>query len=234
MTDLSKDLVNICESADTAALATAIERDPDVVHMREAERGGTLLTIACRSDGDQAIDVVKLLLAAAADPTVRDNSGVTPLIIASSRGNSTIVGMLLAAGAEVDAAEPNFNATPLIAACGNGHAEVVSLLLAHSANLEAVDILDRTCLFCACSAGHGEVVEQLITAGARLEARGMSEDDETNSSHRSSRPSQRGSATPALCLSRLALRSTGAQAEWAGSCCHTAEKRKTRNFLSYW
>ena len=58
--------------------------------------------------------------------------GQTPLMLASSRGHTEVVSVLLAHGADVSSKDTN-GSTALIKASGENHTEVVKLLLAHGA-----------------------------------------------------------------------------------------------------
>ena len=133
-----------------AAGATLDVRDRD-------NNGQTLLHMAASSEN---VVVIKLLLAAGADPNARDNDGATPLHEAAGYsgwsvnpldrhrhpvpGSTAVVGLLLAAGANPEV-RSNSNSTPLHwAAYFSQNPAVPEMLLAAGANPEARDKFDRT------------------------------------------------------------------------------------------
>ncbi len=72
-------------------------------------------------------DVVRVLLAAGANPNVRDSADYTPLHKAAANGNVDIVRMLLEHGADATATRKG-GGTPADEARGKGHADVAELL----------------------------------------------------------------------------------------------------------
>jgi ankyrin repeat protein len=72
-------------------------------------------------------DIVKLLLDAGAQPNVRNQQGMTPLMFASNFGVTEVVSMLLECKAD-PTAKDNIGRTPLSLATGQGHSDVVELL----------------------------------------------------------------------------------------------------------
>ena len=95
-----------------------------------------------------------------------DNSGRTPLYIASNYGQLRSVKVLLNNGADIDKAKFD-GVTPLMNACFGGHLNVVDVLLRHNANVNLKDTNGNTALKMAKQQGHTMVVETLKTAGAR-------------------------------------------------------------------
>jgi ankyrin repeat protein len=77
---------------------------------------------------------VKRLLSAGVNPNVKDSSGVTPLMIASIRGDLEIAKLLLDAGAEVNATD-DIGKTALADAIRFQEKAVIELLLDRGANL---------------------------------------------------------------------------------------------------
>ncbi|KAI9926154.1 hypothetical protein MW887_004617 [Aspergillus wentii] len=77
----------------------------------------------------QRVEIVRLLLAAGADPIGLHDSGDCPiLVLAAKTGNATIVTMLLERGVEVDH-RINFNYNALLVAAKEGHEGVVRALV---------------------------------------------------------------------------------------------------------
>lgn len=90
----------------------------------------------------QHIEAARILLAAGADPNVRDNEGDSPLRICAQRGLLDMARLLLQCGAGKSIDEPGgpagMNALGLAAT--RFDAEMVRLLLAHGANPQAKDL----------------------------------------------------------------------------------------------
>ena len=84
-------------------------------------------------DPEIAIELVRLLLAAGADPN-GDGSGNTPLYSAARQGAAEMVGVLLEAGADPN--PPTRGTSPLAAAIRSGHTDVVRLLEAAGAEAD--------------------------------------------------------------------------------------------------
>lgn len=78
-------------------------------------------------EGPAAKEIVRMLLAAGADPNARSASGGTPLHTAAFTGNTAILQMLLAAGADPTLADDKGH-TPLDIARDRGHSEVSALI----------------------------------------------------------------------------------------------------------
>ena len=76
---------------------------------------------------DGRFEVVKKLIAAGADLNILDNSGVTPLYLASKYGNLEIVKLLISSGADKNFGKGCEN-KPLYVAHKKGHREIVKEL----------------------------------------------------------------------------------------------------------
>ena len=121
-------------------------------------------------------ELVRILLAARADPDKYGDVDVTPLARASRHGSVAIAGMLLAAGAEKDKdskqtfklryqEERTTGWTPLVEAAQHGHLGVVRLLLEAKADKDKLSH-GRTALVKACEFGHVGVASFLLQEGA--------------------------------------------------------------------
>ena len=96
-----------------------------------------------------------------------DESGRTPLFIASQMGRADCVELLLTAGAAVDRADEG-GLTPLHFASYHGRLGCVTRLLEAGAAINRVDKLGRTPLFAAIEMGGAGCVRQLLDSNAHL------------------------------------------------------------------
>jgi ankyrin repeat protein len=127
-------------------------------------------------DGRSSAEMVRLLLAAGADPdepfsVVCSDERPTPLLLAAGRGEADVVKLLLEAGADPNSAAGRFGGVhvpPLVMAAGEGMPEVARLLLEAGADPNVVVEADGgrfTALDVALSQRHAEVVALLRAAG---------------------------------------------------------------------
>ena len=130
---------------------------------------GTLFS-ACES-GD--IEGVKRHLADGADVNAKDNSGDTPLHIASFERHTEIAELLIAKGADVNAEGRRNDYTPLHTAADMGAKEIAELLIAKGAEVNARSEYQLTPLHEAVSRGYNyeKTVELLIANGADVNAK---------------------------------------------------------------
>jgi ankyrin repeat protein len=127
------------------------DRGPDAV----LQAGTTALARAAKG-GD--VEVVKLLLAHGANPTLPTVAGVTPMMMAAGTGYSgrdsrgryqteeqaiEITKMLLDAGADINQ-RANDGGTALHGAAGRGRNQLINLLVAHKADPSIKDARGRT------------------------------------------------------------------------------------------
>lgn len=108
------------------------------------------------------VEVVSSLLAAAADPTAKNDKGMTALHIATEQQSVALVTQLLDAGASARVSDENWT-TPLHIACRNSDHGSVKELLEGGANPNASTAQRRTPLHFTRDVG---VFKQLIDAGA--------------------------------------------------------------------
>lgn len=126
--------------------------------------------VNARSGGQTALltafnaDIVRLLLAAKADPNFTNTLGETPLLVMARGGKSEAVRLLLAAGARVDARGPG-RRTPLMLAAD---ADVARLLIGARADVSARDQDGETPLMHAARQGRAAVARVLLESGANI------------------------------------------------------------------
>lgn len=109
---------------------------------------------------------VVLVLAQAS--TATDGDGLTPLMRAAARGQTTDVTTLATAGAEVNAAHGDTRLTPLMFAAYFGHDAVVRLLLEKGAQANLKDATGASAADWAAQGGHAVTAQMLTKAGAQM------------------------------------------------------------------
>jgi ankyrin repeat protein len=152
-----------------------------------SNRGRTALHLAARSDA--SAPVVKLLLAAGADPKATDALKSTALLAATAGNDIETIRLLVDAGIDINAADMA-GFTPLITAASNGNLGAVRLLLAKGADVSArsadgafqkvkagtIELGSWTPLIAAAAYGSPELIKTLLDAGAQVnvaDVRGM-------------------------------------------------------------
>ncbi len=156
---------DVCRAGDVDAVKKMLARGVDV-NARSLE-GSTALMYASAGGNPE---VVKLLLAAHADPKVHANdaNGWPALMFAANKGSVEIVGLLLAQGAPVNDTD-KYKDTPLMIASLRGHAAVVESLIQAGAALNAQETRNNNfSLLHAANAGQDEVARALVKAGANV------------------------------------------------------------------
>ena len=142
--------------------------------------GSTLINTHDITTGETALHIVTarrdpawlgFLLAKGADPNVRDNKGVTPLVLACNLGFTEGLESLIAHGARVD--EPSSTGeTPLIAAVHRRDLAMTRLLLKAGANPDRADNSGRSARDYATLDGRESPLLAEIQATAKTRAGG--------------------------------------------------------------
>lgn len=168
------DFLVACEQGDSIEVRRYLKEgmDPNV----SRASGATALSYAVAG---RHSDVVKLLLAAKADPN-RDSFGLAPLFLASENGDLDSVKALLAAGAKVNAPlhavdedmKVREGDTALMA-CGSttGKASIVKALVAAGADVNQKALNGKTAVMQAVAAENVEVLRALVDAKADVKVR---------------------------------------------------------------
>lgn len=107
---------------------------------------------------------------------IKDQSGKTPLMLASELGKIEAVMLLLQYGASVNEGD-NKGRTALVFASKYGHVDVALELIENKANLDVCTKNKRSALHYASRYGHGKVAKLLVEHGADVYLR----DDRGNS-----------------------------------------------------
>ena len=153
--------INAAISKNQARLVDALLRDG--VSVNSTLPSGTTLLGAAAFAG--AADVVRILLAADADPNLSDSDGATPLWNASLRGFEAIAGTLLDHGAKIDQLNTSSATTALYAAASLGQQKVVQLLLDRGADSAVCAANHKSSYQIALQNGYREVATQLQNSG---------------------------------------------------------------------
>ena len=145
--------------------------------MSRADRRNGLTPLCAAADWGRA-DLVRVLLAAGADPRVPCGEGfgsITPLMVWSQSWEAPSAGLetarlLLDHGADVNAPSAN-GLTPLMLAVGFHRAPAIRLLLSRGADPNAADRRGRTALWHCISNRKTDSVRALLEYGANVNAR---------------------------------------------------------------
>ena len=170
---LSMVMLLTAATGDTRLSDGAMQGDRDIVRSLLKQKidvnapqgdGSTALHWAAYRDD---LEMVKLLLAAGADPKVTTREGaITPLLMACQNGNAAMIETLLKAGADANAVKTN-GTTPLMMAAASGNADAVKTLLAHGANVNAKESAHgQTALMFAAALNRAAVIRVLMANGA--------------------------------------------------------------------
>jgi len=106
-----------------------------------------------------------LLLNRGADPNVRAEGGMTPLMFAAERGDSLMLQILVLNGADLEMALPE-GTNPLLIAVLNGHFHVAHYLLQKGANPNHRDEYQGSALIYAAALNDYEMADLLLFYGA--------------------------------------------------------------------
>ncbi|KAG4098229.1 ankyrin [Neocallimastix lanati (nom. inval.)] len=98
------------------------------------------------------------------------NKKITPLMMASGKGYTDYVRLLIENGADVNARDSK-NFTPLMFATQCDNKSIIELLVEHGADVNAVSKDSYTALILACEEGNLEISRYLIEKGADINAK---------------------------------------------------------------
>jgi hypothetical protein len=159
-------LIRAAQNGDSAGIRRALARG-ELVDVPGQYRL-TPLHWAVRNQHEEA---ARVLLEHGADPNVRDETGMSPLSIASALGAAGLVRLLLHHGADVNGRqhpdEATVDAAPLLMACNRRQLEVGRILVANAADVNLRDASGFTPL-AMLTADDVELARLLIEHGANL------------------------------------------------------------------
>ncbi len=115
--------------------------------------------------------MVRLLLGRGANASVRNRYGVTPLSLAATNGDATMIRALLVAGADPNTVVTE-GQTVLMIAARTGRPEAIDVLVEAGANVNARESwMGETALMWAAADDHASAVRALVKHGAEIDAR---------------------------------------------------------------
>jgi len=130
-----------------------------------------VLGMALREAADKGhLLCAQILLDHKSLPNQHDANGFTPTIIASRRGHTCILKLLIKHGANINKPSFRIRATALHWAATNGHYGCCRTLIAAGANIEAVTVHSRTPLMLAARSDQTNIMDLLVEHGANIHA----------------------------------------------------------------
>ncbi|MGC9378265.1 ankyrin repeat domain-containing protein [Streptomyces sp. MH13] len=164
----SNELPGAAQAGDVEGVARLLDSGVPVDAVNDQARSALDLAVQ-----ENHVDVVRLLLAAGADPALHAGyyHDHTPLTYAASLGHTPVVEALLDAGVSMRAQADRIPYTPLVTAASSNHTGTVDLLAERGADLEDRAMKGRTALEWASCFGHVEAVRRLLGHGAEATPR---------------------------------------------------------------
>ncbi len=161
------DVADAAARGDKAAIRVLIAKHADV-NVPQVDGTTALHWIAEADD----LETADLLIKAGAKVMAANQTGATPLLLASLNGSAGMLEKLANAGADVNAALTRSGDTALMIASRTGKLDAVRVLLDHGAQVNATETWGgTTALMWAVSERHPAVVKLLIDRGADVNAK---------------------------------------------------------------
>lgn len=117
------------------------------------------------------VDTIKSLIAHGEDINAINIRGHAPIHLATAKGNSDVVHLLLENGVDVNVVGTDSGCTSLHYAASLGYVDLCELLVRYGAETGAQTARMETPLHLAVARGHSEVVAVLLKYNARLDIR---------------------------------------------------------------
>jgi ankyrin repeat protein len=163
----SSDIADAVMNRNKDAVRSLLQKKADVNGTQVD--GSTALHWAVRADDVETAD---LLIHAGANVSAANREGVTPMQLAASNGNATMIERLIKAGVNPNASLSKFGDSALMLAARTGKVDGVKLLLDNGAQINAIETWGgTTALMWAVSERHLDTVKMLIAHGAAVNAR---------------------------------------------------------------
>ena len=135
---------------------------PCPLSVKELHLFGRKSLVKATTAGD--VKSIKKLIDSGADPNGRDETGVTPFMIAAE-SHHEVLALLMRAGADINAKD-SIGQTALIRAAACGEVKVVEMLIEVGADITVTDQFGWTALARASQRQHADVVDLLREAAA--------------------------------------------------------------------
>ncbi|XP_031624790.1 basement membrane proteoglycan-like isoform X2 [Contarinia nasturtii] len=117
------------------------------------------------------VQKIEQLIRIGVDTNIRNQRGMSPLVIAASYGHTNVVELLIRNGADINLKNKN-GKSAIFAAAYNGHRNVVEILIKNGADVNIINEHGSTPIYAAAHEGHEEVVEVLVRNGADVNIQG--------------------------------------------------------------
>lgn len=155
-----------CKDNHKEVVSLLVQKGFDINIPNFKKNGNTCLLEA--SDGGLE-SMVSLLLDLGANVNASNRDKDTPLTVASTKGHTSIVRLLLVEGkADMYKSNNNGESSPILA-CLHNHLEVVEVLMDNECNIDSIEMKTKqTCLSVASSKGFDKIVAYLIARGANV------------------------------------------------------------------
>lgn len=153
-------LIPASEHGHTETVRILINAGVPLDHVNDLGWTAMLEAIVLNDGSADQVDVVRQLIGAGADPSIRDKNGRTPRALAAAKGYREIVAVI------DDADRIRQRGQQLIKAARAGDLDRVEKLLDQHASIAARDSSKATALVAAAYGNHRKIAELLLAAGA--------------------------------------------------------------------
>jgi hypothetical protein len=138
----------------------------DDINFQDEETGDTALINATSEEDEKYVRI--FLTEYTADPNIRNNDGMTALLVACMNGYENVSNILLAGGADANIPD-NDSFTPLHWACYTENKDIVKILVKARADVNLRDNDGKTPLHWASDTGNKDIAKILIKKGANID-----------------------------------------------------------------